>query len=387
LVRITAGQSIQQVLDTHTDESEFVLEQGIYNQQINFDNLYNKHLLSEKHGAVEIICSKNAPYAVNIPVLANSITLSNLTIKSQNKAGAIVGIRGKNTTIINCDILGDPINGQHRGIEANGDTILIQGCKIDNCFLQGQDAQAICGWTGPKNVTIDACYLGGGAQSVMFGGGNPASMFDIPTNIKLINSTLTKSLDWYKLGAQIKCSLELKNCMNFYSHNCSFQYAGVSQGHGAFLIVLTPRDDPGKAPYTCIKNVVIEHFTAQYGGGCISFLGSDTNHPTDTLENVVIQDGVFDYISHLEFTLGSGRILQFEKAPRNITLSNLTIRTTAQLKASAYFMGLPPINLAIKNINFPKTKYGFFVDNVGMGLEAVRKYCPSLVTENMIINL
>jgi len=385
---IKQGQNIQQVLESNPAESQFELEAGVYNGPVNFSSISsNKHLFNNAGNpdAVSII-SKAGPSCIGISANSSHISLVNLTFKNNNQLGSIIDIYGSDVKIENCKLLGSPINGQHRGIAANGASISIVRTRIEDCFLVGRDAQAICGWTGTENLLIDNCYLEGGAQSVMFGGADPENIFRIPTNIKIINSVLTKKLEWYSMSSvpQMKCALELKNCKNFYCFNNTLEYAGTAQGQGSFIIVLTPRNQSGKASYSTVQNALIEHCVCRFGGGCVNFLGGDTNWPSGPLRNITIADTEFSEINHVLWK-GSGRIFQFIKAPQNIVLQDLSIRGIdgQQLNSNAYFIGEPPTNLVMKNIKWPTTKYGMKIDDGGSGLDAVKKYCPSLVYEGV----
>src|SRR5439155_26192805 len=153
------------------------------------------------------------------------------------------------------------------------------------------------------------------------------NIFRVPTNIKIINSVLTKKIEWYSLSIvpQMKCALELKNCKNFYCFNCTLEYAGTAQGQGSFLIVLTPRNQSGKASYSTVQNVLIEHCVCKSGGGCVNFLGSDTNWPSGPLRNVTIVDTEFSEMSSERWG-GPGRLFQFIKKPQNIVLQDLLIK-------------------------------------------------------------
>lgn len=379
---ITAGSSINQILRNNPNECNFELEPGIYLGPISFDfNLSNKRLYSQTNKAS--IVTQAGPYCINITPDAYRISFERLTLKNDNQYGSIAEVNGSDIKFDTCNLLGDPIYGQHRGIAANGRDISVVNSRIENCFLIGQDAQAICGWTGTKNLLIDGCYLEGGAQSVMIGGSDPSDLFRIPTNVKVVNSILTKKESWFAMNPipQIKCALELKNCINFHAFNCTLQFAGVSQGQGSFLIVLTPRNQSGKAPFTTIQNVLIEHCIGKFAGSCVSFLGHDTNYPSGPLRNVTIKNCEFAEINH-KIWKGSGRIFQFDQGPQNLTLEDISVTSDTTLNSNAYFMGAPPQNLIMRNIHWPKTNYDLKVDKGGMGIDAVRKYCQNLVFEN-----
>jgi hypothetical protein len=365
MLKITAGQSIQSVMNAHSNECVFEIEPAVYDGMINFiASNQSKTLI----GSAGVIITSHSPYSILINPDAYNISLFGLTIKNQNPSGTIIGIQGPKTRVENCLITGDSINGQHRGIEANAESILIRKTKVDNCFSANQDAQAICGWKFTDNLLIDSCYLAGG-QSLMLGGSDGPDLFSIPTNVKLINSVLTRSSNWPRL----KNALELKNCINFHAFNCQFDYSGNAAGQKGFLLVFTPRNQNGKAFWSQIKNVLIEHCTGAHASGVAQFLGQDTHYNSETLENIIIRDCHFTDISHIY--PGRNWLFQFEKSPSNITLSDLTVEGDAH--SAGYFIGDPPINLTIKNLKLPVTPYQWKIDNGGSGIDAVMKYAPT----------
>ena len=120
----------------------------------------------------------------------------------------------------------------------------------------------------------------------------------------------------------------------------------------------------------------------------MNFLGTDTNFPSGPLCNVTIADTEFLEINHknpLWKGLGSGRIFQFIKSPKNVMIRDVTVRPSegVLLNSNAYFVGDPPENLILQNIKWPHTRYDLKIDNGGQGIDATKKYCPTLVTKNL----
>src|SRR5204862_354229 len=56
-------------------------------------------------------------------------------------------------------IHGDPERGQKRAIALNAGETTITGCYVSDIKAIGQDSQAIGGWNGPGNYTIENNYL------------------------------------------------------------------------------------------------------------------------------------------------------------------------------------------------------------------------------------
>jgi hypothetical protein len=222
--------------------------------------------------------------------------------------------------------------------------------------------------------------MGGGAQSFMAGGSDPISEDRIPKNITITSSTFGKNLKWYEMGAQIKCAFELKNAINVFVGDSDFQFAGIAQGQGAYLIVLTPRNQNGRAPYSLVKDVLIQACTGSHAAGIASFLGTDDFNESLMLENVTIRDFSATDITRSGIWKGAGRLFNFDRGPKDIHLESIDVEGS-NLSSHFYFDHEPPTGLIARNLKLPPAKYPFFVDNMTPGLASVLKYAPDAIIE------
>lgn len=310
-----------------------------------------------------------------IRVNADDVTLAGLAIRHANPRTDIVVLAGARPLVDRCRILGDPLTGAKRGIAANGSEMVIRRCYIDDCWQPAQDAQAICSWDMGPGLVIDDCYLSGGAQAVMIGGADPSSSARIPGKIAIQKSTLTKNPKWYTSGVQLKCALELKNAINVRVTECALEYAGISMGQGGYLIVLTPRNQGGTAPYSTVQDVLIANCTGRYAAGILNLLGSDNINPSGPLQNVTLYDSTFTDIDPTGITKGAGRLFMFGRAPQNVTIDKVTV-TGSHLSALGYFSDEAPTGLVLKRLTLPPAKYGWKIDGGGMGAAALKAYMP-----------
>ncbi len=323
--------------------------------------------------------------AQTLTMLGSNIRITGLTFQSIDSSQTIVVDKGTQNILDKVSILGNSKTGQHRGVAANGKSLAIIQNHIDDCWLPKRDAQAVACWDGTDGLVIFDSYLGGGAQSFMSGGSNPQNADRIPKNIKISNCTFGKNSNWYDLGAQIKCAFEVKNGINIFVNECDFQYAGNAEGQGAYLIVLTPRDQtpkgqPGRAPYTVVKDIEIHKCTGSHASGIASILGSDSNFPTQTTTNITIRDFKAMDIDSSGVWKGRGRLFEFDRAPQRVTIEDVEV-DGRNLNAQFYFIGKPPLGLIARNLQLPETKYGLKIDNGGQGLEAVKAYAPDAILD------
>lgn len=312
-----------------------------------------------------------------LTITGNDVTCSGLDVAHTVATTDIVVLAARHLTLDRLRILGDKAAGAKRGIAANGGDMLISNCYIDDIKRVGQDTQAICAWDMLEpGLFITNCYLGGAAQAVMLGGADPPSPDRSPSLVRITRSTLTKPQGWQTDGTQVKCAFEAKNCNDVRILDCDLIGAGISQGQGAYAIVLTPRNQGGKAPFSAITNVRIERCHVQAAGGCVTFLGTDptAGRPSQFLDGVTITNVVFDDIDPKIYG-GPGRLFTFEDAAHNVTLDGLTVHGT-NIAALGYFMKRPPVLMTLRNLNLPTSRYGWKIDGGGSGIPALKAYAP-----------
>lgn len=299
-----------------------------------------------------------------------------LGIEVRSNTNDILVLQGMDPIINQVKVMGDPVKGNKRGITANGGNMSIRQCYIDNIKRVGQDTQAIftSNMLRPGLFITDS-FLCAAGQSFMAGGEDPTDESHIPENIYIDKCTLTKNPAWFTENQQIKCAFELKNCKNARLTNSTLEYAGMSDGQQAYLIVLTPRNQGGKAPYTTVSGVLVENCIARHAGACANFLGSDNVNPSGPLKDVIFNNVHFSDIDPAGITKGNGRCFQFARGGENIILQNITIEGQ-NLHSIGYFTSPFPKGLMMKNMKLPSSKYGWKIDNGGQGLDAVKAAIP-----------
>lgn len=382
-IKVTAGATLQPIIDRAPDGSSIVMEDAIYQGSIIVKpsiSLETTHVLPNRRisPAECTVSIVGSPGTDAVTVLGNDVSMLGIGVLTPESTHALVAVTGARFTFDRCVGIGSLTNGQHRGLMLNGDTAIVRGSYISECWRVGQDAQAICGWDGTKHITIDDCYLAGGGMAVMFGGADSLSSSRVPTDIKITRSILTKNPAWYAKSAQIKNALELKCADGFVMQDCVLEYAGVSESQGGYLIVLKSANQGNKAPWTVVQNVLIERVTARYGGGCVSLVGQDGSNPAVKMNHVRIQNVAFTDIDPTGITGGRGWGFQWSSAPESVSIQNCTVQHK-NMSADMYFENPPPPKMVLQNIKgmLPKTSYyGVKIDGGGSGFAAVQAWAP-----------
>lgn len=311
-------------------------------------------------------------------------TLVGFRMTRTDAAPPVVAIRGDwsagTASLDQCWILGTAA-GQGRGIEANGWATSITRTRVENIFAQGQDAQALCGWTGPGPLTVDDCYLEGSTETLMLGGADPTDAAHQPQNFTLKNSLLTKRLAWKGVSGLVKNGLELKNVKGFLVDGCTVEYAWVD-GQIGFLLVLTPRNQDGTAPYSTVANGVIQNCLFRHGAGGANLLGADNNKPSGRLANVKLLNNRFEDVDPTAYG-GNGRLLQISGGPDQIAMDRNTFVGAMGLNSFITFGNFGDVlrctNFSYTNNIADEGYYGLIGDNLGCGKPASDYFTPGAV--------
>lgn len=292
--------------------------------------------------------------------------LHGLDVRFPDPTRDIVVLGGANLTLRRMRIMGDAIEGAKRGVAANAAAVTITDSFIDQCFRRDMDAQAICAWDGPGPFTVDNCYLTGSGQAIMFGGGDPSSATNIPSDISITNSTLTKRNEWRAAGVAVKTVLELKNARRVRVANCDISQCWAG-GQVGYLIMITPRNQDGGAPYSTVEDVLIESCTAHDGAAFLNILGTDDNNPSQRVKRVTVRDTDISALDPWAWG-GSDKAIMLGNGPEDVTLDGLRFRNCVHIGSQVYFYGAPAAaRLALTNCVLPPSDYGIFGDNSSVG--------------------
>ena len=139
------------------------------------------------------------------------IGLLGIDFKNPVSTSDIMQITGPGNLLFNgTRFLGDPNNGQKRGIAGNAPNITVHWSYFAGIWQPAQDTQAFCAWDSAGPFVIDDNYMEAASENILFGGADASSDANIPTNIRITNNLLTKNLAWQTQRVQVKNCLELK---------------------------------------------------------------------------------------------------------------------------------------------------------------------------------
>src|SRR5256714_1283227 len=270
---------------------------------------------------------------------------------------------------------GDAVEGQRRGIAANGRAIRIVNSYFSDIKRKGDESQAICGWGGDGPFEITNNYIEAAAQGVLFGGATPR-MSIVPSDIVVRGNHFNKPLRWRAEGWVVKNQFELKNAQrvvvdgNLMTNN----WAG---GQDGTALLFTVRDQEKHAPQATVRDVEFVNNVVRGAGGAVNIYGSEGQGG----HHLTIRNNIFDDINGSKWG-GDGQFMTVEQWDGLVVVHN-TILTTGNI-TKAY--GEPVNGFVFRDNIVPQNTYGFIGDNHAPGADSLNVYFPgSVVSHNAIV--
>jgi hypothetical protein len=384
VIQVRAGATLQTVIDAAPDHAVLELEPATYEDVVRLTKPIRLRAATLPIGratatsATAVLVSNDE----TLQIVASEVSVLGLGVRSSNPDAQLVNILPgtRDATLDQCTVLGDPVKGQRRGIRTEGTAMVITRTFVGEIWRVGLETQAVGCSNGCRDLTIADCTLMGAAQAFMAGGADSVSSAAMPQGIRILRSTLTKDPAWYGKKAQIKNALELKAASDVLVQDCILEYAGISEGQGGYVIVLTPRNQDGGAPWSRVENVVFERCHARFGGGAVAFLGQDDSHQSGPCRGVTFRDVLFDHIDPKAGPWkGDGRAVFFNNGTEDVTFERVTIQG-GHLTAGMYLGGTPPKHLKAQ-LQLPKATYDIKIDGGGQGLAGLQAYAPDAVID------
>ena len=327
-------------------------------------------------------------FTEGLTIGGDDVTLVGLEVRHSNPLTDIVTISGARVTLDRVRVLGDPVKGAKRGIASNGNgDVTIVRSYVDDAFQSypGNDSQAICSWDMGPGLTIEDNYLSAGSETIMLGGAD-ASADRTPTRVRIRGNTITKNPAWQPLPIGVKNTLEIKNARDVVIEDNDISYSWGGHGQDGYLLVLTVRNQDGRAPWATIQDVTIRGNRFAHGAAGISVLGLDTIketragrvvpigevRPSVRMARVTIAANTFTDLNPKTYT-GSNKLMLIDQAPEDLTIEDNTFVGSGFSSVIYFAGGGPAARFTFTNNRVPPSTYGLF----GMGVTAVRNLLPT----------
>jgi hypothetical protein len=190
-----------------------------------------------------------------------------------------------------CYIHSPGLNRARRGFALNSAATWIVNSHVSGFAGAGDETQAIAGWNGPGPFHIVNNYLEGGGEVVLIGGADPAVPNLVPSDIEIRRNYMRKPREWNG-RALIKGTFEIKNARRVVIEGNLIESEILSTA-----IVLTPRNQGGKAPWSTIEDVEIKNNIVRHASTGINILGTDNEHRSQEAKRIrIVNNLVVDVV-------------------------------------------------------------------------------------------
>jgi Carbohydrate binding module (family 6) len=278
-----------------------------------------------------------------------------------------------------CYIHGDPNNGQKRGIALNSASTWIVNSYISDIKSSQEDTQAIAGWNGPGPYTIENNYLQAAGEVILFGGGDPYIQNLVPSDISIRYNRVTKSTSWRGQSWVVKNLIELKNAQRVVidSNVIENNWAAAQDGYG---IVLTPRNQDGRAPWSVVQHVQVTNNVVQHIAAGFNVLALDATTYQVT-NDIAIKNNLFLDVSKANW--GGSGWLMVTQGGDNIVVDHNTVFTDG---TSVVWADVAPVTgFVFTNNIIPDNAWAIMGTGSTEGNSTLNAYYPGATFQKNVI--
>lgn len=207
-----------------------------------------------------------------------------------------------------CYVHGQPQTMSRRGVLLNGASSAVIDSHVSEIHADGADSQAILGYNGPGPFKIVNNYLEASTENVMFGGADPKIQDLVPSDIEIRRNHMFKPLRWHPgdrsfagVNWPVKNLLELKNAQRVLIEGNLLE-----NNWGGSALVLTPRNQDGRAPWSVVQDVLFRSNIVKNSTGGFSLQTSDDGQSSQPTKRIALVNNAWG-VTRTFFGLTSGR--------------------------------------------------------------------------------
>lgn len=285
-----------------------------------------------------------------------------------------------------CLIRGDAAHGQKRGISLHSADTTITGSHVSDIKALGQDSQAIAGWNGPGPYRIENNYLEAAGENFLLGGADPAIEGLVPGGLLFRHNHLAKPQAWRTQRWQVKNLFELKNARHAVVEHNLMEYVWA-QAQTGYAVLLTPRNQDGRAPWSTVEDVLFRQNVVRHAGGGIQITGADTTHRSGPSRRITIRDNLFYAIDSRTWG-GAGVFLLIGNGPEDVVIERNTVDQTGNILSA--FGGTRSAPTPIEGFVFRDNTvrhnaYGVHGADRAVGADSLEAFFPGAVFSGNVI--
>lgn len=351
-----------------------------------------QRVLPAHSGRLAKLKSPNSEPALRTAVHAHHWRIQLLELLATSPAGEVVrlgdGGSAQNAlsqvphdlVVDRCYVHGDPVSGQKRGIALNSASTMILNSYISEIKRVGQDTQAIAGWNGPGPYTIENNYLEAAGENFLLGGADPPIQGLVTQDVVFRRNHLAKPVSWRSTQWQVKNLLEIKNARRVLVEGNLMEYVW-RQAQVGYAILLTPRNQDGKAPWVVVEDITIRFNLIRHAGGGVNISGEDSNFPSGFTRRVRIADNLF-YDVDADRWGGSGAFALIGDGPGDIAIEHNTISQSGNIVTAYGGTRTEPQTMpgfVFRDNLVRHNQFGVIGDNRAVGAPTLDAYFPNAV--------
>jgi hypothetical protein len=186
-----------------------------------------------------------------------------------------------------CYVHSTGLNRARRGFALNSAETSVINSHVSGFAGAADETQAIAAWNSPGPLHIVNNYLEGAGEVVLIGGADPAVPNLVPSDIEIRRNFMRKPKEW--LGrATVKGTFELKNARRVVIEGNLIESEILTTA-----IVLTVRNQGGKAPWSTLEDVDIRNNIVRHANTGVNILGSDNEHHSQEAKRIRITNNLF----------------------------------------------------------------------------------------------
>jgi hypothetical protein len=148
-----------------------------------------------------------------------------------------------------------------------------------------------------------------------------------------------------------------------------------------YAILLTPRNQDGKAPWAAVEDITIRRNVVRHAGGGVSITGEDSNFPSGSTRRVKIVDNLFYDIDAAAWG-GSGAFALIGDGPSDIAIEHNTVSQSGNIVLA--YGGTtedptPVPGFVFRDNLIRHNEFGVIGSGHGIGTNSIEAYFPDAV--------
>ena len=227
---------------------------------------------------------------------------------------------------------------------------------------------------------IENNYIEAAAENVMFGGNDPSIPNLVPSNITIRRNLISKPLAWRSQNWTVKNLVEFKNARSVIVEGNTIENNWAA-GQTGYAFVITPRDQDGSAPWSVVRDIVIQDNVIRHVAAVFNILGFDDLASSQQTVNVTVRNNLAYDVSTFYGTSSNpapARLALIGAGPQAVTFDHNTVdndgSATIYLYGGYAPAGQQVAGFALTNNLLRDNSYGVYGDKAGEGTLGLTAY-------------